>query len=61
MDRVRYLRLTVAAAVALALAAAVGMSLVRSSGEGRGEPALIVGTMTHANPLPKELYPAPGL
>jgi len=25
------------------------------------EPALIVGTMTHANPLPKEQYPAPGL
>ena len=33
MDRVRYLRLTVAAAVAVALSAAVGMSLVRSSGE----------------------------
>jgi hypothetical protein len=25
------------------------------------ETALIVGTMTHANPLPKEQYPAPGL
>lgn len=25
------------------------------------EPALIVGTMTHANPLPKEQYPASGL
>ena len=25
------------------------------------EPALIVGTMTHAKPLPKERYPAPGL
>ena len=24
------------------------------------EPALIVGTMTHAKPLPKEQYPAPG-
>jgi hypothetical protein len=25
------------------------------------ETALIVGTMTHAKPLPKEQYPAPGL
>ena len=25
------------------------------------EPALIVGTMTHAKPLPKEQYPAPSL
>jgi mannose-6-phosphate isomerase-like protein (cupin superfamily) len=25
------------------------------------EPALIVGTMTHAKPLPEEQYPAPGL
>jgi len=25
------------------------------------EPALIVGVMPHAKPLPKELYPAPGL
>jgi hypothetical protein len=32
MDRVCYLRLTVAAAAAVALAAAVGMSLVRSWG-----------------------------
>ncbi len=37
MDRVRYLRLAVAAAVAVAVAAAVGTSLVRSSGEGRGD------------------------
>jgi hypothetical protein len=37
MDRVCYLRLTVAAAVAVALAAAVGMSLVRSSGEKAGD------------------------
>jgi hypothetical protein len=36
MDRVFYLRLTVAAAVAVALAAAVGMSLVRSSGAKAG-------------------------
>ena len=36
MDRVRYLRLTVAAAVAVALAAAVGMSLVRFSDETAG-------------------------
>ena len=36
MDRVRYLRLTVAATVAVALAAVVGMSLVRSSGEKAG-------------------------
>jgi hypothetical protein len=34
MDRVRYLRFTVAAAVAVALAAAVCMSLMRSSGQG---------------------------
>jgi hypothetical protein len=36
MDRVRYLRLTVAAAVAVALAAVVGMSLGRSSNEKAG-------------------------
>jgi hypothetical protein len=36
VDRVRYLRLTVAVTVVVALAAAIGMSLVRSSGEGRG-------------------------
>jgi hypothetical protein len=36
MDRARYLRLTVAAAVAVALASAVGMSLVRSSDEKAG-------------------------
>ena len=36
MDRVCYLRLTVAAAVAVALAAAVGMSLARSSDEKAG-------------------------
>jgi hypothetical protein len=49
MDRVRHLRLTVAAAVAVALAAAVGMSLVRSSGEGRMYPqrGRVVGRRAH--------------
>jgi hypothetical protein len=50
MDRMRSLRLTVAAAVAVALAAAVGMSLVRSRGESARYDAVV----------PQRLAPASG-